>query len=69
MKAPQLFVDTMGNKPKLTIVMADGQIKDIVQKACPNLKVEIINYDVDSDNDKEIRFDKQGKAYKVIEIK
>jgi hypothetical protein len=68
MKQPQLFIDAKGS-PKVTIVMSEGEIRDIVKQGCPNLDLEIISYDVDSKIESDYLKDKSGKPYKTIQIK
>jgi hypothetical protein len=68
MKTPQLFIDAKGS-PKVTIVMSGNQIKDIVKQGCPNLDLEIINYDVDPKIESDYLEDKNGTPYKLIHLK
>lgn len=67
MNKPQLIIDAVGNTPKVTIVLSEGKIQAVVKKACPNVEVEIHDYDF-LEKDEPVSVDPQGKSYKIISI-
>jgi len=65
---PQVFADSMGVTPKLTLIIEGGIITQVVRKACQNIEIEIMDYDVDGDDESLCLKDKQGKLYKKINL-
>ncbi len=65
---PQLYINTNGYKPKVIVIVEDNAIKEIVKESCPEIEVEIFDYDVKEidKHGKNIRKDGMGKTYKVI---
>lgn len=45
---PQVFINSMtiGYEPKITIFVSGGAVEDVVKENCPNLKIEVHDYDV-----------------------
>jgi hypothetical protein len=68
-KIPQLFIDSMGVKKSITIIVEGGIIQDIVKNACPNIKIQIHDYDLDTITDDEnIYLDTWNKKFHLTEF-
>jgi hypothetical protein len=68
-KIPQLFIDSMGVKKSITIIVEGGIIQDIVKNACPNTKIQIHDYDLDTITDDEnIYLDQYNKKFHLTEL-
>jgi hypothetical protein len=68
-KIPQLFIDSMGVKKSITIIVEGGIIQDIVKNACPNIKIQIHDYDLDTITDDEnIYLDQYNKKFHLTEF-
>ena len=68
-KIPQLFIDSMGCNKSITIIVEGGMIQDIVKTACPNIKIQIHDYDMDTITDEENVFvDQYNKQFHLTEI-
>jgi hypothetical protein len=63
---PQLFIYTVSTKPKVTIIVSEGMVQDIIKENCPEVEVVVHDYDIqgmDVDNDPHLSKDDKGKAY------
>jgi hypothetical protein len=68
-KIPQLFIDSMGTKKSVHFIIENGIVLDIVKTACPDLKVYIHDYDIETSDDQENIFvDKNQKQFHLIEV-
>jgi hypothetical protein len=62
---PQIFINSMsvGYDPKITIFVSGGMVEDVVKENCPNLKIEIHDYDIGDSDSTDIFQDHKGKNY------
>jgi hypothetical protein len=62
---PQVFINSMtiGYEPKITIFVSGGMVEDVVKENCPNLKIEIHDYDIGDSDSADIFQDNKGRNY------
>ena len=62
---PQVFINSMtiGYEPKITIFVSGGMVEDVVKENCPNLKIEIHDYDIGDSDSSDIFQDNKGRNY------
>lgn len=69
MKKPQMINDATASKPKLKIIIYGGMIQDIIRESCPNVEIEVWDYDVEPNviEDRKNCFkDAMGKLFNLI---
>lgn len=66
-KKPQLIVNTMNIKSKVTIYVSGGRVEDIVKENCSNLDIEVHDYDI-GDREEGIFIDEKGKRFMCFEF-
>jgi hypothetical protein len=64
-KPIQYFIDSVGGKRKITIIVKGGTVQDIVNTACPDIPVVVHDYDTKKDIDNEPNFysDQYGEEF------
>lgn len=68
-KIPQLFIDSMGVKKSITIIVEGGLVQDIIKTACSNIKIQIHDYDLDTITDNgNIFLDQYNKRFHLTEL-
>jgi len=62
---PQVFINSMsiGYEPKITIFVSGGMVEDVVKENCPNLKIQIHDYDIGDSDSSDIFQDNKGRNY------
>lgn len=65
---PQLIINAVGAKKKVSIIVSGGCVVDVVKSSCPDVNIEIYDYDVEGDDCENCFLDNEGKQYKLITI-
>lgn len=66
-KKPQLIINTMSLKSKVTIYVSGGKVEDIVKENCSNLNIEVHDYDI-GDREDGLYTDENGKNFMCFEF-
>lgn len=66
-KKPQLIINTMSLKSKVTIYVSGGKVEDIVKENCPDLDIKVHDYDIGDIEDGLFKDDK-GKSFICFEF-
>ena len=66
-----MYIHSTAHKPKVIVIVEDNEIKEIVKEGCPDIEVEIFDYDIEELDkvDSTIKRDGLGKEYKVIHFR
>ena len=64
---PQLFIDATSLKQKVTIYVSGGKVEDIVKENCPELNIEVHDYDT-GDREDNLHQDEKGKNFLCFEF-
>lgn len=64
-KPLQYFIDSVGGRKKITIIVKGGIVEDVVNTACAEIAVEVHDYDIKKDIENESNFyvDKYGEEF------
>lgn len=52
--------------PKVTIIVSNGIVQDILKEKCLNTEIVIHDYDVEGEDETHLLKDEHGKNFKVI---
>jgi hypothetical protein len=66
-KKPQLIINTMSLKSKVTIYVSGGKVEDIVKENCSELDIKVHDYDIGDREDGLFKDDK-GKNFLCFEF-
>jgi len=64
---PQLFIHTTSLKQKVTIYVSGGRVDDIVKENCPELNIQVHDYDI-GDTEDNLHQDEKGKNFLCLEF-
>jgi len=64
---PQLIINAMSLKQKVTIYVSGGKVDDIVKENCPQLDIEVHDYDI-GDTEDNLHQDEKGKSFLCFEF-
>lgn len=67
-KHPQFFIDSMGVKKTLYVIVENGMVQDVVKVACPSVNVEIHDYDIQGEDSENVFLDRNGREFRKIEL-
>jgi hypothetical protein len=68
---PQLFIAAQAKNPKLKIIVSGGYIQDIIKESCPNIDVEIFDYDIDGmdiESNSNCFRDEKGEVFQLLKF-
>jgi len=67
---PQMFIATQAKNPKLKIIVSGGCVQDIVKESCPNIDVEVFDYDIEGMDitDPNCYRDEKGECFQLIKF-
>ena len=63
---PQLIINAMSLKQKVTIYVSGGRVDDIVKENCPELNIEVRDYDI-GDTEDNLHQDENGRNFICFE--
>jgi hypothetical protein len=64
---PQLIINAMSLKQKVTIYVSGGKVDDIVKENCPELNIEVHDYDI-GDTEDNLHQDEKGRSFLCFEF-
>jgi hypothetical protein len=64
---PQLIINAMSLKQKVTIYVSGGRVDDIVKENCPELNIEVHDYDI-GDMEDNLHQDEKGRSFLCFEF-
>jgi hypothetical protein len=64
---PQLIINAMSLKQKVTIHVSGGKVDDIVKENCPELNIEVHDYDI-GDTEDNLHQDEKGRSFLCFEF-
>jgi hypothetical protein len=64
---PQLIINAMSLKQKVTIYVSGGKVDDIVKENCPELNIEVHDYDI-GDIEDNLHQDEKGRSFLCFEF-
>jgi hypothetical protein len=64
---PQLIINAMSLKQKVTIYVSGGKVDDIVKENCPQLNIEVHDYDI-GDREDNLHQDEKGRSFLCFEF-
>lgn len=64
---PQLIINAMSLKQKVTIYVSGGKVEDIVKENCPELNIEVHDYDT-GDREDNLHQDEKGRSFLCFEF-
>lgn len=64
---PQLIINAMSLKQKVTINVSGGRVEDIVKENCPELDIEVHDYDI-GDTEDNLHQDEKGRSFLCFEF-
>jgi hypothetical protein len=64
---PQFIIDTTSLKQKVTIYVIGGRVDDIVKENCPELNIEVHDYDI-GDTEDNLHQDEKGRSFLCFEF-
>jgi len=64
---PQFIIDTTSPKQKVTIYVSGGRVDDIVKENCPELNIEVHDYDI-GDTEDNLHQDDKGRSFLCFEF-
>jgi hypothetical protein len=64
---PQLIINAMSLKQKVTIYVSGGKVDDIVKENCPQLNIEVHDYDI-GDMEDNLHQDEKGRSFLCFEF-
>lgn len=64
---PQLIINAMSLKEKITIYVSGGKVEDIVKENCPELDIKVHDYDI-GDTEEGLYKDEKGRSFLCFEF-